>query len=182
VGPKDCYGRNISEPPATRLCRCIGADKRGKRRPARFQKSPADKDGASEGGKAKPQISAPPDYVAYRDSPSISKRGASIRPAPRLTHRAVSAFRGWSRDGRYTSNSGHSVAALYRSRWARSDQSAAQQDAAYSMTSSAATSMVGGNLRPSALAVFRLSTNLNLVGCSIGMSPGFSPLRILSTK
>ena len=43
------------------------------------------------------------------------------------------------------------------------------------MTSSAATSMVGGNLRPSALAVFRLSTNLNLVGCSIGMSPGFSP-------
>jgi hypothetical protein len=32
--------------------------------------------------------------------------------------------------------------------------------------------------RPSALAVLRLMTNSNLVGCTTGKSAGFSPLRI----
>ena len=32
-----------------------------------------------------------------------------------------------------------------------------------------------------ALAVFMFTISSNLVGCSIGISPGFSPLRILST-
>ena len=34
---------------------------------------------------------------------------------------------------------------------------------------------------PSALAVFMFTTNTNFVGCSIGKSPGFAPLKILST-
>jgi len=36
-------------------------------------------------------------------------------------------------------------------------------------------------VRPRSFAVFRLITNSNLVGCSTGKSPGFAPLRILST-
>ena len=53
---------------------------------------------------------------------------------------------------------------------------------AYSMTSSARASSVGGTSRPSALAVVRLMTRSNLVGCSTGMSAGFAPRKILSTK
>ena len=48
----------------------------------------------------------------------------------------------------------------------------------YSITSSAVASSVGGTVRPKALAVFRLMTNSNLVGCTTGRSPGLSPLRI----
>ena len=48
----------------------------------------------------------------------------------------------------------------------------------YSITSSAVASSVGGTVRPNALAVFRLMTNSNLVGCTTGRSPGLSPLRI----
>jgi hypothetical protein len=51
----------------------------------------------------------------------------------------------------------------------------------YSITSSARASTAGGIVRPSALAVLRLITNSNLVGCSMGRSPGLAPLRILST-
>ena len=46
----------------------------------------------------------------------------------------------------------------------------------YWITSSAVASSVSGMVRPSALAVFRLMTNWNLVGCMIGKSAGFSPL------
>src|SRR5438105_741354 len=52
----------------------------------------------------------------------------------------------------------------------------------HSITSSARAISVGGILRPSALAVVRLMTRSNLVGCSTGISPGFDPRRILSTK
>ena len=51
----------------------------------------------------------------------------------------------------------------------------------HSITSSARASSIGGTSRPSALAVVRLMTNSNLVGCSTGISPGFVPRRILST-
>jgi hypothetical protein len=37
--------------------------------------------------------------------------------------------------------------------------------------------MIGGMSRLSALAVLRLMISSNLVGCSIGNSPGLSPLR-----
>ena len=49
------------------------------------------------------------------------------------------------------------------------------------ITSSARASTDGGIVRPSALAVLRLMTSSNLVGCSTGRSAGLAPLRILST-
>src|SRR5262249_13681141 len=51
----------------------------------------------------------------------------------------------------------------------------------HSITSSARASRVVGISRSSALAVVRLTTRSNLVGCSTGRSPGFAPRRILST-
>src|SRR5262249_53702127 len=48
----------------------------------------------------------------------------------------------------------------------------------HSITSSARASSCGGTSRPSALAVFRLITSSNLVGCCTGRSAGFAPLRI----
>jgi hypothetical protein len=51
----------------------------------------------------------------------------------------------------------------------------------YSITSSAVICMITGTVRPSALAVLRLITNWNFVGCSMGRSAGFAPFRILST-
>jgi hypothetical protein len=55
---------------------------------------------------------------------------------------------------------------------------AAQQIRAYSITSSARASSVGGMSRPSALAVLRLIISSNLVGRRTGRSLGCSPLRI----
>src|SRR5215475_2229755 len=52
----------------------------------------------------------------------------------------------------------------------------------YSITSSARASNVGGTSKPKALAVFRLTTNSNLVPCCTGSSAGIAPLMILSTK
>src|SRR5262249_42822439 len=52
----------------------------------------------------------------------------------------------------------------------------------HSITSSARASNADGTVRPSALAVTRLMTRSNLVGCSTGMSAGFAPRRILSTN
>src|SRR5216684_1605572 len=51
----------------------------------------------------------------------------------------------------------------------------------YSITSSARASNVVGTLRPSALAVLRLTTSSYLVGFCTGRSAGFSPLRMRST-
>src|SRR5262249_21776778 len=45
------------------------------------------------------------------------------------------------------------------------------------ITSSARSRIESGIVMPSALAVFRLTINSNLVGCSMGRSPGFAPLR-----
>src|SRR5262245_32626721 len=53
--------------------------------------------------------------------------------------------------------------------------------ALHSITSSAVESSVGGTVRLSALAVLRLITSSNLVGCCTGRSAGFSPLRMRST-
>jgi hypothetical protein len=41
-----------------------------------------------------------------------------------------------------------------------------------------AASSAGGTVRPSALAVLRLTISSNLVGCITGRSAGFAPLRI----
>src|SRR5437870_3204196 len=51
----------------------------------------------------------------------------------------------------------------------------------YSMTWSARRRSGCGIVSPKALAVFRLITNSNFVGCWTGRSPGLAPLRILST-
>jgi GcrA cell cycle regulator len=51
----------------------------------------------------------------------------------------------------------------------------------HSITSSARASSAGGNVKPSALAVFRLITVSYLVGACTGRSAGFSPLRMRST-
>ena len=51
----------------------------------------------------------------------------------------------------------------------------------YSITWSACSSSVLGIVNPSALAVLRLMTSSNLVGSSIGRSPGLAPLRTRST-
>src|SRR5262252_2065716 len=51
----------------------------------------------------------------------------------------------------------------------------------HSITSSARSRNDSGTVRPSALAVVRLITRSNLVGCSTGSSPGFAPCKILST-
>ena len=48
----------------------------------------------------------------------------------------------------------------------------------YWITSSAVANSVSGMVRPSALAVLRLTISSNLVGCWTGKSPGFSPLRM----
>ena len=50
----------------------------------------------------------------------------------------------------------------------------------HSITFVACTMIVGGILRPKALAVFRLTNKSNTVGCSTGKSTGFAPFRILS--
>src|SRR6266545_4597372 len=49
------------------------------------------------------------------------------------------------------------------------------------ITLSALAKTFGGIVSPICLAVFRLITNSNFVGCSTGRSVGFAPLRILST-
>jgi hypothetical protein len=52
----------------------------------------------------------------------------------------------------------------------------------HSITSSARNRNDSGIFKPSALAVFRLMTRSNLVGCWTGKSAGFAPRKILSTK
>src|SRR5262249_59128188 len=47
---------------------------------------------------------------------------------------------------------------------------------AHSMSGSACSSTEDGIVRPRALAVLRLITSANLVGCSTGRSAGFAPL------
>src|SRR5262249_27919351 len=50
----------------------------------------------------------------------------------------------------------------------------------HSMTWSARASTEGGIVMPSALAVLRLTTSSNFVGCWTGRSAGFAPFSILS--
>ena len=65
-----------------------------------------------------------------------------------------------------------------RSLGAISDRSAGQRRCRYSITSSAIASTLAGISKPSAFAVLRLMTRLNLVGCITGKSAGRSPLRM----
>src|SRR6516165_6879322 len=56
-----------------------------------------------------------------------------------------------------------------------------QLAAVHSMTSSARPRIAGGIVSPSALAVFRLTTSSNLVGCWTGRSAGLAPESIRPT-
>src|SRR5262249_5817480 len=80
----------------------------------------------------------------------------------------------------------HRHCRLLRARRQRPRCRAAEQRdevaARHSITSSAMASTFDGTVIPSALAVVRLMTSSNFVGCSTGISPGFVPRRILSTK
>src|SRR5262249_10967025 len=73
-----------------------------------------------------------------------------------------------------------------RRQWPRRRRAAEQRDELaapyHSITSSARASSVSGTTRPSALAVLRLTTSSNLVGCSMGRSAGFAPLITLMTN
>jgi hypothetical protein len=64
-----------------------------------------------------------------------------------------------------------------RPRGRRAAEQGDELSPSHSMTSSAVASSVGGTVMPSALAVLRLITNSNFVGCSTGKLAGFSPLR-----
>src|SRR5215472_18760203 len=74
---------------------------------------------------------------------------------------------------------------LLRSRcdWPRNNSAEKCDELAppHSITSSAVAIIDDGTVRPRSFAVLRLITSSNLVGCSMGKSPGFAPLRILST-
>src|SRR5262249_41808227 len=66
--------------------------------------------------------------------------------------------------------------------WPRETDAQCQQwKSAHSITSSASNCIELGTSMPSALAVLRLMTRSNLVGCSTGNSPGLAPRKILST-
>jgi hypothetical protein len=96
--------------------------------------------------------------------------GSIASPWPRASH-----FRSTPNDGRRQTASACPKSAgnglVRRSKWHR-----------HSITSSARPRSVTGISRPRALAVLRLITNSNFVGCSTGMSAGFAPLRILPMK
>jgi hypothetical protein len=55
-------------------------------------------------------------------------------------------------------------------------------DITHSITSSARARIVCGMVRPSALAVFRLMTSSDFVGCRAGVSAGDAPFNILSVS
>src|SRR5258708_10854037 len=96
--------------------------------------------------------------------------------AKRDYHRCVSLRR------RTVEKSDHRHSRLLRPRRQRpSGRAAEKRDeraALHSITSSARAESARGTSSPSALAVFRLSTNSNLVDWTIGRSAGFSPFQI----
>ena len=114
------------------------------------------------------------DRVSWRSQPwrawACRRRRAQSRP--RSPARSARAHRARSYEG--IEHPAKPTAA--RRSWPR------WSSTSYSMTWSARPSTDGGIVRPSALAVFKLMTNSNRVGCSTGRSAGFAPLRILSTK
>jgi len=63
----------------------------------------------------------------------------------------------------------------------KANSSAPRQKSRYSITSSASASSLSGICRSNALAVLRLMTRSNLVGCKTGKSPGRSPPRMRAT-
>jgi hypothetical protein len=63
----------------------------------------------------------------------------------------------------------------------RVDEEAQNRNNGYSNTLVVCAKIDCGNLMPSDDAVLRLMQSMNVVGCSMGRSPGFAPLKILLT-
>src|SRR6516162_5533304 len=93
---------------------------------------------------------------------------------------------GWTRAKSEIANPVH-LLGLLRARCLRPQSSPAAKHRdeltpPHSITSSARLSSAGGIVTPIAFAVVRFTIKSNLIGCSIGISPGFAPFKILSTK
>ena len=78
--------------------------------------------------------------------------------------------------------SGHCSARLLAALCATCCRMQCSKQHLHSITLSARISTVGGMSRPSAVAVLRLITKSNLIGCSTGKSAGAAPFKILSTN
>jgi hypothetical protein len=134
-----------------------------KRSHGRTTKAPPDERGGNR--YARPKVAAPHLDSTIHVAPTGSKASPNVR---------------------YAFNGDQSVRRNEPTRCARSCGEQKQQVRwrlfAYSITSSARASSVGGTSRPSALAVLRLAIVMNFVACSTGMSRGLVPFSILSTK
>ena len=126
----------------------------------------------------------PGSAIVVPSSPSSRPRGASRSPGRCTTssrRRSISSPRrphhkpaiGAAGDGQ-----DHSPSV---SRWCPDCGGNSGAASGHSMIWSARDSTDGGIVRPRVLAVLRLITISNFVGCSTGRSPGLAPLRILST-
>ena len=82
-------------------------------------------------------------------------------------------------DVRFTPKSRHWLSVSECPLCAKSGHTQRSKMYRYSIISSASAERLGGTSMPSALAALRLMTNSNLLDCTTGKSPGFSPLRIL---
>jgi hypothetical protein len=87
----------------------------------------------------------------------------------RIGERAV-VVRGTVIDVRFTPGATRLLRSSEMTRFANTGN-----DEAYSITSSARPSSIGGTSRPIAFAALRLITSSNLVGCSTANSPGLAP-------
>src|SRR5215472_3777477 len=84
--------------------------------------------------------------------------------------------------GASTGSTSMALACRWRSRPQHQKRTyAVQQKMSYSISSLARCRNDSGIVSPIALAVVRLMTRSNLVGCSTGISPGLAPRKILST-
>jgi len=90
--------------------------------------------------------------------------------------KAVYSLNGWTTDIRSNSDSG-GKADIARGQI----RAITGSGPPHSITSSARTRSIAGTSMPRALAVLRLITSSNLVGCSTGNSAGLEPLRMRST-
>src|SRR4249920_850089 len=96
-------------------------------------------------------------------------------PNCRYGHSRPSHFVPVLNNVRYASDSDHSRYESELTLWAISRQSAPQQSGSYSITSLARSRIEVGNVKPVALAVFKLSVNSKLLACSTGRSDAFAP-------
>ena len=110
--------------------------------------------------------------------PQLERR-ASRHPSAISTFGHVMAGVFLATSGIPPPESGHPAAVLGCPLSANRDRPHRSKQRPYSITSSARASRDGGTVRPSALAVVRLTTKSNLAGCSTGRSAGFVPLRNL---